>query len=165
MLKNLASLHANDDFNLMHMTTYKRSLRLAQHQALLIRWALIWPGLARHNCPYQTSHRTRTEPLRTIRLASLKLGTTVCAQYPLTAMQAHLADGVPLPVGEADLRPLLAHERVGLLRAHAHFAHQVANDQRRAAAAPGLAVYIRHLPRRRLLCATRSGASEPCQIR
>ena len=73
---------------------------------------------------------------------------------------AHLADGVPLPVGEADLGPFLAHEGVGLLGAHAQLSHQVAYHQRRAAATSSLAVHVSHLPSRRLLCAHASQHSK-----
>ena len=74
----------------------------------------------------------------------------------MVKLEAHLSDGVPLAVCEADLRPSLAHKRVRRLRAHAHLAHQVADHQRRAAPAPGLAVHVGHLPRCRLLCTCRT---------
>lgn len=76
----------------------------------------------------------------------------------------HLAHGRPLALCQADLRPRGLHGGIGLLRAHLHLPHQVAEHQRGAAPAPGLAVHVRELPALRMLCTTRSRFRHPVTL-
>ena len=67
----------------------------------------------------------------------------------------YLAHSRPLALGQAHLRSLGAHKRVGVFRAHAHLPDEVADHQCGAAPSARFAVHICELCTLRMLCTCR----------